>query len=248
MPTLFIFAGPNGAGKTSLAHDTLPDSIPLISPDDIAVEHKLSPAAAAREAINTRHTHLKNGASFAIDTTFSGVRPYDILNLASAHGFSTHVVAVLLDSLDVARNRVAHRVALGGHAVPSADIERRFGRCIENLRSMPPLFTELSLFDNSDAAPRHFLTVTPTHATIIEPPPQHIIEATPDFARTAVEKSLSLPHFPRATTIPVSPKADPRRPTALQSLEQEVIERNAPTARTSNSDAPNKPKGSGIGD
>ncbi len=204
MPTLFIFVGPNGAGKTSLARDRLPEKIPLISPDDIAHDEDFPPPAAAREAIKRRSAHLHAGASFGIDTTFSGSRPYDILSTASDNGFAIHVVAVLLSSVHLAKQRVADRVQLGGHAVPSTDIERRFGRCIENLRSMPPLFTELSLFDNSDASPRHFMTITPTHATIIEPPPPHIIDATPDFARSAIEKSLSLPPFLRATTMPLA--------------------------------------------
>lgn len=247
MPTVFIFAGPNGAGKTSLAHDTLPDNIPLISPDDIAVEYKLSPAAAAREAIKTRHTHLKRGASFAIDTTFSGVRPYDILNLASEHGFSTHVVAVLLDSLDVARNRVAHRVALGGHAVPSADIERRFGRCIENLRSMPPTFTELSLFDNSDAAPRLYLTITPAHVTIIDQPPKHIVEATPGFARSTVLKALAIPPFLRTSSYEIPPEGSSGASTMRDRLAQ-VATRHSPSGHPPMINTPTKPRGTGKGD
>lgn len=248
MPTIFIFAGPNGAGKTSLARDTLPDGVPLISPDDIARDQRLPPVAAAREAIRNRDAHFKRASSFAIDTTFSGGRPYDILTAASDYGFSTHVIAILLSSVSLAKERVADRIKLGGHAVPSADIERRFGRCIENLRSMPPLFTELSLFDNSDAAPRHFLTITPDHAVILRPPPQHIVAAAPDFARPAVEKAVTLPPLVRSNTVPLSSNNEPRETSALQRLEKEAIERQTTAEQPPVSKRPDKPRGPNIRD
>jgi len=38
-----------------------------------------------------------------------------------------------LPSIEMSRLRVAERVAHGGHHIPTADIERRFGRSLSNL-------------------------------------------------------------------------------------------------------------------
>ena len=50
-----------------------------------------------------------------------------------AAGYGIHLVYVRLSSVEVSIARVAHRVRMGGHDVPEADLRRRFDRSLANL-------------------------------------------------------------------------------------------------------------------
>lgn len=57
-----------------------------------------------------------------------------------------------LQSADLAVDRVAARVRLGGHAVPEATVRRRFGRGLQNFfRLYLPIADSWQIFDNSGA-------------------------------------------------------------------------------------------------
>ncbi|EQD78397.1 hypothetical protein B1A_02276, partial [mine drainage metagenome] len=70
MPQLWIVAGPNGAGKTTIADLWLTSRIPVISPDNLAATHGISPMQAGRAAILEQERLLSSGVSFAVDTYF----------------------------------------------------------------------------------------------------------------------------------------------------------------------------------
>lgn len=60
-----------------------------------------------------------------------------------------------LPSVQLALQRVAARVRQGGHAVPRADVVRRFDRSWENFRSIyRPLADAWAVHDNSGEIPR----------------------------------------------------------------------------------------------
>ena len=55
--------------------------------------------------------------------------------------------------MELAKERVALRVQMGGHHIPSEVIERRYARSIQNFRNLYlPLADAWSLFDNSKLA------------------------------------------------------------------------------------------------
>ena len=60
-----------------------------------------------------------------------------------------HYVGV--DSVEIAKERIRHRVATGGHGIPDADVERRYARSLENVKEIAPKVDELVFYDNSTA-------------------------------------------------------------------------------------------------
>jgi len=68
---------------------------------------------------------------------------------ARSAGFRVNLVYICAEPLDVCIRRVAQRVALGGHAVPDADIRRRYTRSLANLPSIISQVDATRLFDNS---------------------------------------------------------------------------------------------------
>ena len=57
---------------------------------------------------------------------------------------------VFVNSVVASKGRVRSRVRLGGHDVPEADQERRYGRSLENAIKVIPLADESYFHDNSD--------------------------------------------------------------------------------------------------
>lgn len=140
-PVCRIIAGPNGAGKTTFALKYLPLVAPgtaFVNADLIAAG--LSPlapeqqlVAASRLFLQQIEHHVGEGQDFAFETTLSG-RGYLrlVLRLREA-GWRVELLYLALPNVELSRQRVAERVAHGGHAIAPADIDRRFPRSLRNL-------------------------------------------------------------------------------------------------------------------
>ena len=63
--------------------------------------------------------------------------------------------------------RVADRVELGGHDVPSADILRRYDRSLANLGKAAKIADRLILYDNSTDAGHQLLATIEGDATVL---------------------------------------------------------------------------------
>ncbi|WP_062339641.1 AAA family ATPase [Zymomonas mobilis] len=156
LPHLWIFAGPNGGGKSTLAQRYVARKIEIINPDNIALEiapnQQTPPATASkagRIAIERRHALLKLGQSFAIETTLSGQGECAFMKDALDRGFKINLVFVGVSSVLQSRSRVAERILRGGHTVPPADIEQRFGRSMTHLVQAIQIAHRVLLLDNS---------------------------------------------------------------------------------------------------
>lgn len=133
MPEAILIAGANGAGKTTFARQFLRLKYPngaFLNADEIHREHARfsHPVAAGRELLRRMAALEAAGASFAVETTLSSAAYARRFPKWSRLGYRTTLHFIELASADYAINRVAQRVAAGGHAVPEADIKRRFSR------------------------------------------------------------------------------------------------------------------------
>lgn len=160
---IVIIAGPNGAGKTTFALEFLPreaDCPDFINVDLIAAG--LSPFDPDRAAIRAgrlmleeiRH-RVRNGNSFAFETTLSGRHYARMIPRWRALGYHVKLIFLNLPTADLAVARVAARRAQRGHNVPEPVVRRRFDRGLRNLHNMyRTLVNSWALYDNSGMSPR----------------------------------------------------------------------------------------------
>lgn len=110
----------------------------FVNADNIA--HGLSPfnvekvAFEAGRIMLTRIDELLHeGVDFAIETTLSTRSYVSLVKDAQARNYHVTLLYVWLESEEVAIERVAMRVAEGGHHIPEPIIRRRYRRGISNL-------------------------------------------------------------------------------------------------------------------
>ena len=160
---IFVIAGPNGAGKTTFAIEFLPreaDCPDFINVDLIAAG--LSPFDPDRAAIRAGRlmlteirSRVREGSSFAFETTLSGHGYAKMIPHWRTAGYYTKLIFLNLPTSDLAIARVAARVAQGGHNVPEDVIRRRFERSLRNFRNVYcALVNRWEWYDNSGITPR----------------------------------------------------------------------------------------------
>ncbi|MEF8746308.1 MAG: hypothetical protein V5B31_00260 [Candidatus Accumulibacter propinquus] len=128
--TCWIIAGPNGAGKTTFALEYLPTVVGcshFFNADLIAAG--LEPLAPEREL----EARIVAGEDFAFETTLADRTYLRMVDRLRRFGWWVDLIYLALPSAEMSRLRVAERVAHGGHAIPEADIERRFPRSLRHL-------------------------------------------------------------------------------------------------------------------
>ena len=159
-PLVIVIAGPNGAGKSTTAPSLLRDTLQVsefVNADTIAgglsAFRPDSVAIAAGRAMLERIRQLAEArADFAFETTLASRSFAPWLARLKRNGYHVHVLFLWLENADLAVNRVAARVRLGGHDVPEGTVRRRYKRGLRNLFGLYiPLADSWQVFDNSRA-------------------------------------------------------------------------------------------------
>ena len=140
MPNLFIIGGCNGAGKTTASLNILPDILDckeFVNADTIAYGlNPLSPEAVSFEAgkiFLTRIDDLINeGKTFALESTISSKTLIGIIEKAKNKKYKVNSIFFWLQNPEIAIQRVAERMKLGGHNIEEETIVRRYYRGINN--------------------------------------------------------------------------------------------------------------------
>ena len=159
LPKLYIIAGCNGAGKTTASFTILPEVLnckEFINADEIA--KGLSPfqpesvaMQAGRIMLARMDELLQKGETFAFETTLATKSYKQKIEWAQANGYEVTLLFFWLDSPNMAKKRVAQRVAEGGHSIPSQTIERRYHNGIANLFAIYMDMVDICyIFDNSE--------------------------------------------------------------------------------------------------
>ena len=157
-PLVIVIAGPNGAGRSTTAPfllrdtlqvsefvnaDTIAGGLSAFRPDSVAI-------AAGRAMLERIRQLAKVQADFAFETTLASRSFAPWLARLRRNGYHVHVLFLWLESEDLAVNRVAARVRLGGHDVPEGTVRRRYQRGLRNLFDLyVPLVDSWQVFDNS---------------------------------------------------------------------------------------------------
>lgn len=162
-PNCYIIAGPNGAGKTTFATEFLPRFVQctnFVNPDLIASGlSPFNPSAAAfhagRIVIEQIESFMRSGLDFSFETTLSGRAYRSTLDTLRVCGYRIHLFYLWIPNVELAMLRIGDRVRKGGHTVPEYDVQRRFARSLQNVRSVyRPMIDVLQYFDNSGSEPR----------------------------------------------------------------------------------------------
>ena len=159
LPKLYIIAGCNGAGKTTASFTILPEVLgckEFINADEIA--KGLSPfqpesvaVQAGRIMLARMDELLQKGETFAFETTLATKSYKQKIEWAQANGYEVTLLFFWLDSPNIAKERVAQRVAEGGHNIPLETIERRYYNGIANLFTIYINMVDICyIFDNSE--------------------------------------------------------------------------------------------------
>lgn len=160
-PGLVIIGGPNGCGKSTLSafaarQELLFGALP-VNPDDLtaqvraswkdigATEANLIAIERAEKAI---WRAIAGGESAAVETVLSTDKYVAVVKIARDRRYRTRLLFIGLPSVDLAIERVATRVKLGGHDVPTDKIRDRWGRAHDNLVTFIGLVDEVLIFSN----------------------------------------------------------------------------------------------------
>lgn len=158
-PTLYIIAGCNGAGKTTASFTILPEILgcmEFVNADEIA--RGLSPfnpesvaIEAGRIMLQRISILLEQKKSFAIETTLATRSYKNLVTSARTKGYRVALLFFWLASPQIAIERVAKRVSLGGHNIPTEVIIRRYWNGLRNLFDVfIPIVDTWALYDNND--------------------------------------------------------------------------------------------------
>ena len=156
--SLYIISGCNGAGKTTASYSVLPkmlDCLEFVNADEIA--RGLSPfnpesvaIEAGRLMLQRIEDLLAKDETFAIETTLATKSYINLVRRAQAKGYQVNVLFFWLRTPELALQRVAERVASGGHNIPEEIVRRRYVAGISNLfRIFIPEVDFWNIYDNS---------------------------------------------------------------------------------------------------
>lgn len=158
MPIYTIFAGVNGAGKSTLYSTLLQENHDFgvrINSDEIVISNggdwrdQSDQAKAMKMAVKLIKDCMNKAVSFNQETTLTGRSMINNILKAKKLGYKIIMNYVGLGSPELAIQRVAYRVSMGGHGIPEEDIKRRYHASLSKLKELMPLIDELYIYDNS---------------------------------------------------------------------------------------------------
>lgn len=144
MPNIYIIAGCNGAGKTTASYTVLPEMLDckeFVNADEIA--KGLSPFqpetvsfTAGRIMLERINELITLEVDFAFETTLTTMSYKNTIKSAREKGYKITLLFFWLNDVKAAIERVAVRVADGGHNIPEDVIIRRYFKGLANLTTI----------------------------------------------------------------------------------------------------------------
>jgi len=166
MPKLYILGGANGAGKTTwyqtgIEQKYITAELPFINVDTIVLKelggYTAENIARGEQFARERMSALiKENKDFMIESNLSKTSDYDWISAMRKQGYDTVLFFLGTENVQINRERVQQRVLEGGHDIPPSLIEHRFQIGLSYLKSKILEFTEATLIDVSQKAPKQW--------------------------------------------------------------------------------------------
>lgn len=156
MKEYVLFAGVNGSGKSTLynlGNEYI--ELPRINMDEILSEfgdwkNSADILKAGKIAVGRIKEMFLKEQSFVQETTLCGHNIIKNIMTAKDKGYRIIVFYIGVETVEIAKHRIADRVKNGGHGIPDADVERRFKESFENLKLIIPYCDEIYFYDNTE--------------------------------------------------------------------------------------------------
>jgi len=208
---IWVLAGTNGAGKSSVGGAMLRQSGgDYFNPDEAAAVLRARNSSLGQEDANALAWNIGlrqldraivDRRDYFFETTLGGRTISLRLEHALEIGLDVRMWYAGLESPERHIERVAARVAAGGHDIPEDTIRKRFDSSLRNLIRLLPNLTELKVFDNS----------TPAVLELDEPPAPRLLlhwrdrqilaprelRKTPEWAKPIVAQAIKYAHAAR---------------------------------------------------
>ncbi len=171
---LWLFAGPNGSGKTTLAQrdevQYLLSSVQRLNPDVLTKSrlNRLGYQGFADAPVDVQLTEFQRSADdvgaalealvrvearIAVETVLSTPKYRSLVEEVLALGGDVRMIYIILNAPELSIERVAGRVAQGGHDVPPDKIRDRWYRSLAQFPWFASRCRDLWVFDNSATPP-----------------------------------------------------------------------------------------------
>ena len=157
MPELIIFAGASGVGKTSLCqYLDFDETFDIVNPDMILFENggdwrsPIDVLNAGRETLKRVNENIQNSRSFTFETTALGRYTKRIIKQAKEKNYKVTLNFISVNSLDIVKKRIEHRVENGGHGIDENVIRERFKNRYSGLEQLMRICDTTFIYDNSD--------------------------------------------------------------------------------------------------
>ncbi len=157
MKKYILIAGANGAGKSTL-YRTFRNifDMPRVNIDEIVKSfgdwrNSGDVIKAGKIAVKQIENNFHNGVTFNQETTLCGHDIIRNIKRAKELGYYVEIHYVGVASVDIAKQRVAHRVSEGGHGISETDIERRYIESFKRLKEVVKMVDMVILYDNTES-------------------------------------------------------------------------------------------------
>lgn len=156
-PLAIFLMGANGSGKSTLRNylnlseiqvnldpDLLNRLFKAKYPDNYLI-------VSAKQALKLFYEGLEAGLNICLETTLAGQGTLQRIYQAQKKGYYLIGYFVGLNQVELNLQRIAERVARGGHDIPTETVKRRYQESLDHLLQLKACFQTLHVIDNSES-------------------------------------------------------------------------------------------------
>lgn len=155
MKKYILIAGVNGAGKSTLYQSLQSlQEMPRVNTDEILRtfgdwRNMTDVMSAGKIAVKKIAGYFAEDITFNQETTLCGKTILNNIARAKKQGYFIELHYIGVETVDIAKERVAARIKQGGHGIAERDIEKRYIDTFENLKRVLPESDLAAIYDNT---------------------------------------------------------------------------------------------------